>query len=425
MSKSLFIVVGSYPYGYREPFLHEEVLVLSKHFKNIYLVIPSASKISVNDKMSYDLPPNVSVIHLHNSNSKFQKLFTFFRYGPIKLLRLIAREAKYTEVKFTGKLFRILFYYLSAERDVRCKLLSKINEMRLEYDQVVLYSYWFTEFTYALFQIKKYYPKFKVYSRMHRWDVYFESNIPAYLPLRKPIIQGIDGVFPISDQAKQYLVQKFALESSRLEVLRLGVTATGNNYQASTAGIINLLSISMVIPVKNIELIIDTLSKIAPNIYVNWTHLGGGDDHFDHIREYANEKLKVNGNITFDFKGTKSSFEVREFMNKNPVDLLINTSLSEGLPVSMMEAMSASIPVIGPCVGGVPEIIDHNVNGYLLSSKPTPEEIINVLNIYLAMSHSEVTTMRKSAYSTWYSKFNAQVNYEILSKRLLADQYPI
>jgi colanic acid/amylovoran biosynthesis glycosyltransferase len=422
MNKNLFIIVGSYPFGYKEPFLHEEVLSLSQHFKNIYLIIPSASNISLTEKISYDLPLNVSAIHLKNSNSKFQKIFTFFRYGPIKLLRLVISDAKYTKTKFTINMFKILFYYLSAERDIRIRLLRKIREMNIQDDQVVLYSYWFTEFTYSLFQIKKTHPQIKVYTRMHGWDVYFERHHPPYLPLRKQIIEGMDGVFPVSDQAKQYLMYKFGLHNSHLEVLHMGVTSNGRNTHIYSSGTINLLSMSMVVPVKNIELIIDTLSKMDSNIHVKWTHFGGGDDYFMHIRKYANEKLGQKKNISFDFKGTKSPVEIREFMLMQSVDLLINTSLSEGLPVSMMEAMSVSIPVIGPDIGGIAEIIENGINGYLLSSKPTPEEILNVLNIYLAMSNSEIGSMREKAYSKWRDHFNAQVNYEILSKRLLTDQ---
>ena len=52
-------------------------------------------------------------------------------------------------------------------------------------------------------------------------------------------------------------------------------------------------------------------------------------------------------------------------MSKNYIDALINVSESEGLPFSMMEAISFGIPVIGTNVGGVKEII-NNDTGILL-----------------------------------------------------------
>lgn len=420
MSKTLFIVVGSYPFGYREPFLHEEVLTLSTHFKHIYLVVPSASKISEDEKPSYVLPENVHVIHLKNSNTSLQKILTFFRYGPLRLIKFIRQDSQFTGDSFDGKMFRILFYYLSAERDFRLKLLARIKKMKLREQEVVLYSYWFTEFTYSLLKIKKAQPKFRVFTRMHGWDVYFERHSPPYLPLRKKIIEGMDGVFPISHHTMEYLVQKFELNKNNLEVLHLGVTSQGCNPGITNRGILQLLSVSLVIPIKNIELIIDSLSEIKVDIQVVWTHFGGGD-YFDYVFNYAKEKLNSNKNITFDFRGTRTSQEIRDFMINHPVDLLINTSLSEGLPVSMMEAMSASIPVMGPCVGGIPEMIENRVNGYLLSSKPTPGEILKVLSEYMEMSQPEVAAMKKNAYSTWENRFNATHNYKILSKKLLKD----
>jgi glycosyltransferase involved in cell wall biosynthesis len=47
-------------------------------------------------------------------------------------------------------------------------------------------------------------------------------------------------------------------------------------------------------------------------------------------------------------------------------DLLINPSLSEGLPNIVLEALASDIPVIVTNVGGHPEIVTDNKNGYLV-----------------------------------------------------------
>ena len=68
--------------------------------------------------------------------------------------------------------------------------------------------------------------------------------------------------------------------------------------------------------------------------------------------------------------------ESREFfqgMQTGGLDGLINVSESEGLPVSMMEAQMAGLPVIGTDVGGVSEIVRPDT-GILLPKDFTQDQ---------------------------------------------------
>lgn len=49
----------------------------------------------------------------------------------------------------------------------------------------------------------------------------------------------------------------------------------------------------------------------------------------------------------------------------NAVDVYITPSLADNLPNTVMEAMACGTPVVGFNTGGIPEMIDHKVNGYL------------------------------------------------------------
>jgi len=47
-------------------------------------------------------------------------------------------------------------------------------------------------------------------------------------------------------------------------------------------------------------------------------------------------------------------------------DFYINSSYNEALGISIIEAMSVGLPILGTKVGGVPEVVQDEYNGYLL-----------------------------------------------------------
>jgi glycosyltransferase involved in cell wall biosynthesis len=50
------------------------------------------------------------------------------------------------------------------------------------------------------------------------------------------------------------------------------------------------------------------------------------------------------------------------------LDLLVNSSISEGTPTPIMEALTAGCPVVATAVGGVPDMLDHGRLGLLVFS---------------------------------------------------------
>lgn len=53
----------------------------------------------------------------------------------------------------------------------------------------------------------------------------------------------------------------------------------------------------------------------------------------------------------------------------NAVDLFLIPSLEDNLPNTIMEAMACGLPCVGFNTGGIPEMIDHKVNGYVANYK--------------------------------------------------------
>ena len=53
----------------------------------------------------------------------------------------------------------------------------------------------------------------------------------------------------------------------------------------------------------------------------------------------------------------------------NAADVFITPSLAENLPNMIMEAMACGTPCVGFKIGGIPEMIDHQINGYVAKYK--------------------------------------------------------
>ena len=70
----------------------------------------------------------------------------------------------------------------------------------------------------------------------------------------------------------------------------------------------------------------------------------------------------------------------------NAVDLFVTSSLEENLPNMIMESMACGTPCVGFQVGGIPEMIDHQVNGYVANYKDA-DDLAN--GIQWVLDHKE------------------------------------
>ena len=107
------------------------------------------------------------------------------------------------------------------------------------------------------------------------------------------------------------------------------------------------------------------------------------------------------------------------FYETNHVDLFINVSSSEGIPVSIMEALSFGIPVIATNVGGVPEIIQDSKNGILLDVNCSAGEIADAIIKYINLDKPSITQLSQNARSFWIKNYSADTNYNIFYSILL------
>lgn len=286
----------------------------------------------------------------------------------------------------------IKFAYISELRVIQIS-----NWVRRKYSdapKLIFYSYWMYEVAYVAARLKEIFPQSKFVTRCHRFDLYESQHTNGYLPYRHFILETADLVFPISEDARQYLNTLYQNKyDHKMEVARIGsirdfdTLYTGNNEK------ILLVSCSNMIPVKRVTLIAEALQNTDLNI--EWYHFGDGE-----TRSKVEEIIKnFPKNVCGHLMGFTQNVEIQKFYSSHDITALINTSSSEGVPVSIMEAQSYGIPVIATDVGGTSEIVIDGENGVLLSVDFTPIELLSAIKNVLAHKDSYHT----GAINTWSS----------------------
>ena len=108
------------------------------------------------------------------------------------------------------------------------------------------------------------------------------------------------------------------------------------------------------------------------------------------------------------------------------VDVFVLPSLSENLPNTIMEAMACGVPCVGFKVGGIPEMIDHQYNGYVAAVKDAAD-LANGLHWVLDEADRDAladSALRKVAIS--YSQHNVALKYiEVYNQAIAFKRYKI
>lgn len=219
-----------------------------------------------------------------------------------------------------------------------------------------------------------------------------------------------DTVFFISENKRNDYFDYLAKEGLKFNVDKtsvryLGTFCPNNLPEKSPEHIFTIVSCSSMVEVKRLHLIVDILSKCKNKI--KWIHIGDGPTA-NFVKKYAFSKLQNSG-VCFEFLGYLSQEQVLNFYQNNFVDLFINVSSSEGIPVSIMEAMSFSIPILATNVGGVCEIVDQNM-GFLIDSSFCPDNVSKIIESYMDTDDSFKNKIRKESRKKWDNYFNIENN---------------
>ncbi|OKH87467.1 glycosyltransferase family 4 protein [Thalassospira sp. TSL5-1] len=141
-----------------------------------------------------------------------------------------------------------------------------------------------------------------------------------------------------------------------------------------------------------IKSFIETQKKI-PNMKLKIC--GGGKE-----KRFYQEMAQEFENI--EFYGWISPEDVRKHMSSS--DILCLPSYKEGLPLCILEAMNAGLPIIASNVGSIPEAVVNDKNGYLIEPGDTQALTRNLIS--LAKNQKLRTQMGVQSKTMYEEKFS-------------------
>jgi len=386
MRKNLIIISSYLPNTKKEVFYYNEFVKIAPSFKNVSLVY------------HFDLPNTDAINEKYHSYkvkylpSKVDVIFGLrFLFNPVVLNEIYFLFKKRA---FSFKIFKALLGAFVSAKRIEHRLASIIRKSNFKEKETTLFTYWNNNTAAALALIKNRCPELNCVSRAHGYDVYEERSEYNYLPFRPFIFTKLDKVLFISEDGKKYSIRNFGNYSS-FEVIRIGVAIAEFRKQKIDIDRVLIVSCSNLVKVKRVDRIIKLVSKIK-NKKVLWVHFGSGPLK-DQLKRLAIDKLQRITDIEYSFKGETANVDILNYYAINQVDCFINLSESEGIPVSIMEAMAYGIPVIATDVGGVAEIVIDKMNGFLINDFDLDEfDIATTINDIKNNSSSLSSNAHKS-----------------------------
>lgn len=371
-------------------FVLGEIRTLSNHFDQVK-IYPGVS----GTKALVDLPNNVEVCFVPFDQSVEVKLSVS---DHILISKLILHELK---VNRFARSF-------NKARELRARLVNIVKKGKLLDKHFVFaekdtcYTFWWEEWNFSLSYLK-HIKKInnKIVSKVHGFDLFDERSKFGKIPFRDFQLKYTEKVFSISEKGCQYLKSKYPSQSAKFEVSRLGTFDLGMNPLQDYNETIVLVSCSSMVPIKQLHLIPKILSKV--NSKVKWIHFGEGVCRSDIELQISN----LPQNIEVLLKGYTPNDEVLKYYRENPISAFINVSESEGIPVSMMEAISFGLPLIGFDVGGIREIVT-SATGILVAPFEL-ETIESILNDFWRTQISQ-HEFRMGVRDFWKQHFSAETN---------------
>ena len=191
---------------------------------------------------------------------------------------------------------------------------------------------------------------------LHGTDITLVGVDPSYFAITKFSIEESDGVTAISEDLRRHTVEVFGV-ASEIRVIHNFVNCTTYAPDPERKRDNLLIHLSNFRPVKRVLDCIRILAEVRKNVDARLMMVGDGPERGP--AEHLAAQLGISRHVEFTGKQNGVERLIRR------ADALLMPSEMESFGLAALEAMACGVPAIGTRVGGVPELITDQEDGFL------------------------------------------------------------
>ena len=360
---------------------------------NILFVIPQLEQ-GGSETLVYNIATRLE-------RSRFNAAIAYFQYYGNETFRNAFRNHD------------VRLYHVPVNRSVDLSAMRLMARIVRENDIHIVNAHHFISMVYSFHACKIANRRRLVYTEHSSWEV--DRVTFKWKVLGAMLMRELDCVMGISDDVTNALRRKFLLRDKNTLTITNGVDLEKfDNKNWDVRGVRNEFGLSDDIKV---VATVANFRKVKNHLFL----LRGFKEL---AKEFDNVKLLLIGRgIEGDPENSES--EIRNYLEENGLcekvilaghrdnvqellsiaDVFCLTSCMEGLPISMLEAMSAGLPVVGTNVSGIRDVIAHGQNGFLVE-----------LSDHIALKDALIKLLRDE---------ELKYNYGQASRKMVEDSYSI
>ena len=219
----------------------------------------------------------------------------------------------------------------------------------------------------------------------------------------------LSNIFIVADgiQAKKNLTDFFKIDNSKITIINNAVEEFDGSYsniseiqREKENGKFIVMNCSRLHPQKGVTYFIDSAEILLKReLNISFFIVGDGE-----LRSKLQQQVKEKGldNHIF-FLGFRK--DIKNTIKNS--DLLVQTSLCEGLPLTPMEAFSVGRTVVGTDIEGTREVIENGENGLLAESKDAKSIAEKIEQLY--RDRGLLEKLNYQAHKTYLEKYSSDV----------------